>query len=212
MDLLALLFPREKKFYKMVEEQVELVGEAVEDFHTLITQFNKLTPQKRRKLIAAISKREKEDDILYTKMVQSLKSTFITPMDREDLHQLVATFDSIIDTLELLSLKLTAFNINKIDQHFKEQTEIFSEAFRLIQKTILSIRSEAQVEKYCLEIRSLEQKADRIFIHALKDLFSDSVNPVIIIKHNDLYASLEDMVDRLNEASLIIENLAVKYS
>lgn len=212
MDILALLFPREKKFYKMLEEQVALVGVAVSDFHKLITHFNKLSSSARKKLTGEISNKEKRDDILYTKMVRALKSTFITPMDREDIHQLVATFDSIIDTLELLTLKLDAFDIRTIDSNLKEQVAVLYKSFQLIERLILSIRSESQVEKFCLEVRKLEQEGDRIFIKSLKNVFSDSVKPITIMKMNDLYASVEDMIDRVNAAAMIIENINVKYS
>ncbi len=196
----------------MVEEQVMLVGEAVSDFDLLITQYNKLTQQKKNKLIAKICKVEKHDDVLYTKMVQALKSTFITPMDREDIHQLVVTFDNIIDTLELLTLKLNAFDIKKGDKYLSEQVAILKKAYQLVKKIIFSIKDETQVEKYCLEIRILEQRGDTIFINALGRLFSDSVDPVTIIKYKDLYTSIERMIDQLSNVSLIIENLAVKYS
>jgi hypothetical protein len=212
MDLLALLFPREKKFYKMIEEQVALVGEAVVDFDKLISQFHKLTPKKRKNYIAEICKKEREDDVLYTRMVRALKSTFITPMDREDIHQLVVTFDSIIDTLELLTLEFSVYNIKKIDKYFIEQTRVFYQAFALVKKTISSIRNEDQVEQYCLLVRKLEKEGDIIYIKALKELFSDSVEPVTIVKLRDLYDSMEEMIDGLNEVALIIENLAVKYS
>lgn len=212
MDILALLFPQEKKFYRMIEEQVSLVGYAVSDFHKLITHFDKLSPSARKKLIIDISNKEKKDDILYTRMIRALKSTFITPMDREDIHRLVVTFDNIVDTLELLSLKINAFDIRKIDIDLKNQTVILNKAFQLIEKLIFSIRSETQVEKYCLEVRKLEQEGDRIFIKSLSYLFSDSTQPLTVIKLKDLYASLENMIDLVNEAALIIENIAVKYS
>lgn len=212
MDLLALLFPREKKFYKMIENQVALVGGAVCEFDKLITQFSKLSPIKKRKLISGISHKERQDDVLYTGIVRALKSTFITPMDREDIHSLVVTFDNIIDTLELLTLELSAYNIKKIDKSFISQTKIFYKAFATVEKIILSIRNESRVEKYCLEIRKLEKEADTVYIKAVKDLFSDSVNPVTIIKLRDLYDSMEEMIDSVNDAALIIENLSVKYS
>lgn len=212
MDILALLFPREKKFYKMVEEQVTLVGEAVSDFDLLISQYNKLTPLKKKKLAEEICKVENKDDVLYTKMVVALKSTFITPMDREDIHRLVVTFDNIIDTLELLTLKLSAFDIKKTDKYLLDQVNILNKSYRLVKKIIFSIKDETQVEKYCLEIRNLEQKGDKVFIQALGKLFSESYTPVDIIKYKDLYTSIERMIDQLNSVALIIENLVVKYS
>jgi len=212
MDLLSLLFPKEKRFYKMVEEQVNLVGDAVSDFHTLICKYHTLTPKRRRRLITSIRKREQQDDILYTHIVRELKSTFITPMDREDIQQLVGTFDSLIDTLELISLKFTAFKIRKVNGHFKKQTDILSKSYALIQKSIFSLRDESQVEKFCIQLRKLEQEADDVFIDALKELFADSVKPLDVIKLQDLHTSMEKIIDELNGVSLIIENLAVKYS
>lgn len=212
MDLLALLFPREKKFYKMLEEQVELVSEAVESFHTLLLHYHKLTPRKRAMLSLLIQEKEKKDDVLYTGMVHALKSTFITPMDREDIHQLVIIFDTIIDSIELITLKLQAYEIKKIDKHLIEQASSLYESFRLIKKLIFSLRKETEVEKYCKQIRNIEQMADRIYIKALHKLFSDTATTVTIIKMQDLYTAVEEMIDEVNEASLLIENIVVKYS
>ena len=145
-------------------------------------------------------------------MVGALKSTFITPMDREDLHHIVAVFDNVIDTLELITLKLNAYNIKRVDKYIREQTVILAQSFSLIEKIILSIRKESVVEKYCLEIRSLEQKGDIVYVDALKNLFSDSLKPTQIIKFQDIYNSIEEMTDRINEVSVIIENIVVKYS
>lgn len=196
----------------MVEEQVILVGEAVSNFDMFISHYNNSTDKKKKGLIRDISKVEKKDDVLYTNMVRALKSTFITPMDREDIHQLVVTFDNIIDTLELLTYKLSAFNVQKIDKHLTTQVKILNKAYHLVRKIIFAIRDETRVEKYCSQMRILEQEADTIFIKALTELFSDSVEPVEIIKRKDLYTSVERMIDQLSTACLIIENLAVKYS
>lgn len=212
MDILALLFPQEKKFYKMIEEQVTLVGLAVSDFQKLISQYSKLSVLKRKKLIKDISEKEKRDDILYTRMVRELKSTFITPMDREDIHQLVVTFDNIIDTLELLTAKLSVYNIKKIDKYLILQTGIFHKSYLLLEKIILSIRSESEVEKYCLEVRRKENEGDDIYLLALGNLYKNKADAVNIYKLQDLYNTLEKMIDSLSETALIIENIAIKYS
>jgi uncharacterized protein len=145
-------------------------------------------------------------------MVRALKSTFITPMDREDLHQLAANFDHIIDTIELLTLKFKAYNIKKIDKNFKLQVDLFHKAYFLVEKLILSIRKESEVEKHCLSVRKLEQEGDTTYIQAVTKLFSDSQSPISIIKQQDLYASMEKLIDRIHETAMIIENIAIKYS
>ncbi len=212
MDVLALLFPREKKFYRMVEKQVLLVETAVKDVNTLITSFEKLSSAKRKKLMAEITHKEQQDDQLYTEMVRALKSTFITPIDREDLHQLVSMFEMMMDTLEEVAFKVSIYDLKKIDYKLKEQTDLISQSFKKIKELIFSIRDESHVEKLCISIRKLEHQADEIYARALKSLFLDSQPPVTIIKMNDLYSSLEEVNDDIHEASMIIENIAVKYS
>lgn len=212
MDILALLFPREKKFYRMLEEQVRLVGDSVRDFSHLTNSYQKLTLQARKKLIHDISSKEKKDDVLYTSMVRALKSTFITPIDREDIHQLVATFDTIIDTVELLSLKIQVYGFKKMDPFVLQQVTVLSDSFALIEKLITSLRREKDVEKYCLQIRSFEQDGDKIYMKGLKEIFSDSLAPQMVMKLQDMYTSMEELIDKVHQASLIIENIAVKYS
>lgn len=212
MDLLALLFPKEKKFYRMVEEQVILVGKGVTHFNKLIGSYNRSSNIQKARCISEIEKAEKQDDVLYTKMVKALKNTFITPMDREDIHRLVTTFDAIIDTLEQVSHKLAAFKITQIDKHLIEQTKLLEKAYSLVKKVIFNIKNEKEVEKLSSEIRKLENTADLVFIKAMKDLFSNSADAIKIIKFKDLYTSVERMIDRLNDSCLIIENLTVKYS
>jgi len=211
MNILSLIFPKEKQFYRMVEKQVKLVSAAIFDFNKLINRYDKLTIKEKKKLINDISKKEKQDDILYTEMVRALKSTFITPIDREDLHKLTFSLDIIIDSLETLTLKLEAFKIKKINNSVKLQTNLLFEAFKLIEILIFSIQNESQAGRYCLQLRKMEQKGDSLYINVLKDLFKNN-NMLDIIKLKDITSSLERLIDKTHEASLIIENIVVKYS
>jgi len=196
----------------MVEKQVTLVASAMVDFEKLMSSYTKMSPSARKKLIERISFKEKEDDRLYTEMVRALKSTFITPIDREDLHKLVATLDMIMDSLEMIAFKTALFKIEKVDKNLKEQAGILLQSFEIIKKLIFSIRNENQVEDYCIKMRKLEQKGDEVYVRALKNLFADSLSPMIVIKFKDLHSSLEKIIDKIHEASLIIESIAVKYS
>lgn len=94
----------------------------------------------------------------------------------------------------------------------KEQTETLHEEFKIIEKLIFSLRNETQVEEYCLKMRKLEKQGDEIYIEALEKLFSDSLQPSVIIKLKDIYSSMEKIIDKIYEASHIIENISVKYS
>lgn len=211
MNILSLIFPKEKEFYRMVEKQVKLVNEAIIDFNKLVSHYEKLSKKEKKKLISDVSKKEKQDDILYTEMVQALKSTFITPIDREDLHRLTFNLDIIIDSLETLTLKLEVFKIKKIINPIKLQSKLLFESFKIIETLIFSIQNESQAGKYCLQLRKLEQEGDRLYIKTLEELFKNK-NIIEIIKLKDIASSLERLIDKTHEASLIIENIVVKYS
>lgn len=211
MNILSLIFPKEKQFYRMVEKQVKLVSRAITDFDQLINNYEKLSIKNKQKLTDDISQKEKQDDLLYTEMVKALKSTFITPIDREDLHRLTFNFDIIIDSLETLTLKLEVFKIKKIINPIKFQSKLLYKSFKVIETLIFSIQNESQAGKYCLQLRKLEQEGDRIYIQALEKLFNNDDN-IEIIKLKDITSSLERLIDKTHEASLIIENIVVKYS
>jgi hypothetical protein len=213
MDVLSLIFPKEKHFYRMVEKQVKLVSAAVFDFNRLINEYEKLSPAAKKFLVNRISQKEKQDDDLYMEMVKALKGTFITPIDREDLHRLTSTLDIIIDSMETLSLKVQIFKIKKISKQIKLQSKHLFKALQLIETLIFSIENETEAERYCIRLRKLEQEGDHLYVDSLENIFkTNKINLAEVIKLKDLTSSIEEIIDKTHEASLIIENIVVKYS
>lgn len=212
MDVLAIFFPKEKKFYAMIEDQVKLIKKGTSLFSDYTDSFNKLTPKEKEKYIKKIKRIEKQSDEHYLLMVQALKSTFITPMDREDLHKLVVLFDQAIDSIEQLTGKMQNLKPVKLGPLFIKQKNLYIEMYDKILKLILSIKNEAQAEKLCKLLRLDEEKGDDIYLEAIHVLFSKKNSPEALIKIHELHSTLEEMIDSLNQIGCAIENLVVKYA
>lgn len=212
VDILGIIFPKEKKFYGMLEEQVENVSEATLVFYDLILNFSKLTSKKRRQLVSKIQKKERAGDEIYDRVVAELKATFITPMDREDIHRLIGRIDDVVDQLEIRALKIEAFKIKKIPRDFLELVNIFKGQVGDMSSCIYGLGRKKDIDKYVLAVHEAERRADEVFIKGIAELFSNGVDPMEAIKLKDLYESVEKTVDLTYSIVQIIENLSVKYA
>ena len=167
VDVLGLIFPKEKKFYSMLESQVENVTETSLLFYDLISEFSKLTPQKRKKLVLLIQKKERVGDEIYDKGVAELKATFITPMDREDIHRLIGRIDDVVDQLEIRALKIEAFKIKKIPRDLLELVNIFKGQVEDLSSCIYGLGKKKDINRYVLAVHEAERKADEVFIKGI---------------------------------------------
>lgn len=207
VDVLGLIFPKEKKFYRMLEEQVENVLETTSLFYDLVT-----TSKTRESLVLKIQKKEREGDKIYDKVVEELKATFITPMDREDIHRLLGRMDDVVDQLEIRAIKIEAFKVKKIPKDFIELVNIFKGQIKDLSSCIYGLGKKKDIEKYVLGVHEAERKADEVFIIGIAKLFNNGNDVMEVVKLKDLYESMEKTIDTTYSVVGIIENLAVKYA
>lgn len=212
VDVLGLIFPKEKKFYRMLEEQVENTTETVSIFTDLIFDFSKLTPKQRNLLVSKIQKKERDGDEIYDKVVGELKATFITPMDREDIHRLLGRMDDVVDQLEIRAMKIVAFKIKKFPKHFLNLVKVFKGQIEDLSFCIYGLGKKKDIERNVIAVHAAERKGDEIFIEGIAELFNEKNDAMDVIKLKDLYESMEKTIDTVYSVVQIIENLAVKYA
>jgi uncharacterized protein len=207
VDVLGLIFPKEKKFYRMLEEQVENVLETTSLFYDLVT-----TSKNRKSRVLKIQKKERDGDKIYDKVVEELKATFITPMDREDIHRLLGRMDDIVDQLEIRALKIAAFKVKKFPKDFLDLVNIFKGQIKDLSFCIYGLGKKKDIEKYVVSVHQAERKADEVFIGGIAKLFTGGNDVMEVVKLKDLYESMEKTIDTTYSVVGIIENLAVKYA
>jgi hypothetical protein len=161
-----------------------------------------------------IRETEKEGDMMTHDIIRRLNKTFITPIDREDMHNLCVKIDDIVDLIWACAERITLF---KITEPTDEAIEIAKELLlttEMVSKAIIALRDKKYsfVQEYCIEINSLENRIDRLYRAAIGKLFDEVKDPIFLIKWKEIYEYLEDASDACEDVANILEGIVLKYA
>jgi len=210
-NLVNWLLPREKKFFLMLRDQASNVVDGANEFKYLIDNYNSLSDVKRRELVKKIKEIESKGDNIVHNIIGSLDKTFVTPIDKEDIHRLAMLLDDVIDKVYATSIRLSIFKIGKIDDYIKKMTEVVIESIGKIELGIMGVSKLKNMNRFYIDIHTLENKSDDIYHEALDNLFNKK-NPIEIIKYKEIYEFLEDLTDKCEDIANVIESIVVKHA
>ena len=210
-NLVNWLLPREKKFFLMLRDQASNVVDGANEFKYLIDNYNSLSDVKRRELVKKIKEIESKGDNIVHNIIGSLDKAFITPIDKEDIHRLSMLLDDAIDFIYATSIRLTIFKINRIDDHIRKLADIILETVKKIELGVIGVSKLKSMNRFYIDIHTLENKADDIYHEALGDLFNKK-DPIEIIKYREIYEYLENITDRCEDIANVIESIVVKHA
>jgi predicted phosphate transport protein (TIGR00153 family) len=203
------LFPKDIDFFEILDRDALNITKASVMLVSLMENFERL--EERAKEIYEV---EQEGDVLTHEIMKKLNKTFITPIDREDLHALAASLDDILDLIwgavdRMVVFKLTSATAEAISMSKELQTTT-----EVIHKAIHKLKEKeyGHVQDYCIEINRLENKIDRIFRDALGKLFEEIKDPILIIKWKEIYEHLEDASDKCEDVANVLEAIVLKYA
>lgn len=205
--LVRFLLPKESHWYDMLEELAKLGFEAAKALGT----FKDLPAPKVREAVQEIE--HKADDVV-RKMEDALARTFVTPLDREDLHRLTSELDDIID---LCNLSARAFNLYHLERPTPAMVQLMEKleaCTAVLAQTVPLLRAHAyhNLLEGGRKVRALEKEADAIYRQAISQLFSDS-HPDFrdLLKQKEALDDLEAAVDYCDNVADLLSNLAVKH-
>lgn len=201
------IFPNTIDFFETFDEAAENLTAAtsllVDLFHD-VSQLESIS-----KKIYAI---EQKGDTLTHEVMRRLNKTFITPLDREDIHALASRMDDVLDLIWGAVDRMNVFQIKQgtpesvhIATALRTTTEVLDMAFHN-----LNDKKYTLVHDNCIEINRLENHIDRIFRDALGNLFLSMKDPLMIIKWKDIYEHLEEAADRCEDVANILEGIVLK--
>ncbi|MCH8004362.1 MAG: DUF47 domain-containing protein [Nanoarchaeota archaeon] len=211
INLVNWLLPKEKKFFLMLKDQASNVVDGSNEFKNFIHNYNALNEAKKRDFVKRIKEIESRGDNITHNIIGSLDKTFITPIDKEDIHKLAMLLDDVIDFIYATSIRLTIFKISRIDDHIKKLTDIVIEIIEKIELGIIGVSKLRTMNRFYIDIHTLENKADDIYHEALDDLFNKK-NPIEIIKYREIYEYLENITDKCEDIANVIESIVVKHA
>ena len=203
------LFPKEIDFFEIFDRSSVNVTKAASLLVDLMESFDNL--EARAKEIYEV---EQEGDILTHEIMKKLNRTFITPIDREDLHALAASMDDVLDLIWGAVDRLVVFKIRETTKEAISMSKDLLETTEVMQKAIKNLKEKnySHVQDYCIEINRLENRIDRDFRDALGKLFDEVKDPILIIKWKEIYEHLEDASDRCEDVANVLEAIVLKYA
>jgi len=157
---------------------------------------------------------EQEGDMLTHEVMRKLNKTFLTPVDREDIHALICRIDDVVDLIWASVDRAVLFKLNSASPEAVDLCKTLRETTEFIIKAIgcLKDKKYSYIQEYCIEINRLENRADRIFREALVKLFDDIKDPILVIKWKEVYEHLEDATDACEDVANILESIVLKHA
>ena len=153
---------------------------------------------------------EHAGDTLTHDLVRKINTTFVTPMDREDIYALASRLDDVLDLIEAVSDRLILYKIKAPTEGARQLAEIIVKSAEATDKAVRCLRDLSPFyHKHCVEVNRLENEADRIYKSLVADLF-ESEDPVAIFKWKELYETMEAVTDRCEDVVNVIEGIALK--
>ncbi|UCH77949.1 MAG: DUF47 domain-containing protein [Candidatus Coatesbacteria bacterium] len=199
------IVPREEKFFDMFTELAGLVVETAQELIRLVNNMPE-APHHARKLKTL----EHQADDLTHEIIDTLNRSFVTPLERGDIHALACGLDEIVDYIEVGGHKISLYELDGLRQEVLVIAELILASAQNVEKAVQSLRRFPDVKPHLLEINRLEEEADHLCRNALANLLNSETDAVIIIKYKEILEVLEGTTDRCEDVANIVDGVIVK--
>ncbi len=204
------MLPREVCFFDYFEQIAEMIIAACEAFHELAKGKAENVAQAAR-----IKEIEHQADNLTHKCIEEINKTFITPIDRTDIHALIKRLDDIIDSVDACASRVMLYEIMEMRPEAQQLAEVLVKAAHELQVALKGLRNTKnapQIEERLIAVHQLENDGDAILRAALMRLFKEEDNAIQVIKWKEIFERLEKATDRCEEVANIIEKIVIEAS
>ena len=204
------LIPREEKFFELFDQQAVHNVEAAKIFKELAGNWSLQSTAFQR-----LQDIEHEADISTHEIYDKLNRTFVTPFDREDIHELASELDDIVDILESVASRMQLYHVDHSTEDLKTLADIFLHATENVRKAVSEMKNPEKtrrVQDYCIEINRLENAGDRALEIAIGTLFKGKPDPLEVIKWKEIYEGIETAIDKCEDIAHTIETILVKQA
>jgi predicted phosphate transport protein (TIGR00153 family) len=199
------LIPRDVKFYDLFREQAENIHQAAQMLVNLFDDFKDV-----EKHVAEIKFLEHKGDQLTHALMMKLNQTFITPIDREDIHSLGSALDDVLDLVDAAASRLVTYKVTSVTPGARQLSKVILHGTDIILQAVSELNKPHNILEYCEKIAMIEEEADRIKGECVARLFENSTNPVEIIKWKEIYEVLEATTDKCEDVADVLEAVVLK--
>ena len=198
---------RDREFFDLFEEAAQNVVRGADLLDQLLAHFPDRSDLARDIVIC-----EQEGDRIAHDIHHRLNSTFVTPIDREDILELASDLDDIIDLIEEVADYLGLYKIEAPMEQAQQMAHILVQATRQIAEAMPGLRNFQDLSHYTVEVNRLENDGDRTSRHAIASLFDDGIDPMVVIRWKDIFERLEEAIDACEHVANTLEGIVIKNS
>ena len=210
---LKFFLPKDTTIFPMFEECAQNVVQASE---FLVSLMNENDPSKRQEIIWKIKDMEHTGDNISHQIYEHLNRTFITPFDREDIHELTSQIDDVLDNINGTAQRIELYKPNRTMPAFIQLAEIINKAAKEIDTAIKGLKTAGNNKKAileaCINLNTYENNADEIFHEGISNLFENEKDAKELIKLKSILEMLEKCADKAEDVSDTIKGILIKMA
>ncbi len=202
------LIPKEVRFFDYFEEQSQQIIKAAALLSELVHNF-----ADARAKASAIKEVEHAGDQITHEIVKRLNTTFITPLDREDIHDLATRLDDVLDFIEAVAERLVVYRIKEPTSACRAMADLIVAQAAAMDRGIRCLRTmDPGFHEHAVEVNRLENRADTLLRETLAAMFEAAGDPIEVIKWKEIYETLEAVTDRCEDVANVIEGIILKMA
>jgi uncharacterized protein len=204
------LLPRDERFFDLFTSVATLTAEAAQ----ALVELFKVPLEKRAFIVETIKRLEHEADGITHELVTRLDRSFITPLDREDIHMLASRLDNVIDQIDGSARRTEIFRAEEAPHGAVVLADVIARATQELLNgvKVLEKGKTPVVIKACVAVKKLEEEGDFAYSEWLGRLFDEEKDPIRLIKWKEIYDTLEKTLDQAEDVANVLESIAIKHS
>lgn len=196
------LLPKDVRFFDLFTADGENLHAAAHRLHELMSDFRNVDEK-----VVEIQRLEKAGDVIDREINQRLEDAFITPFDREDIHELTVRLDDVVDGIQAVAETMVIYDIDQPTDAARELTRILAAQSVELLAALRKLDGLKDIASHLEMVHDLEHEADGLSRAAIGRLFREETRAIEVIKWRDLYQQLEDAIDAAEDAAEAIERM-----
>jgi predicted phosphate transport protein (TIGR00153 family) len=200
------LLPKEEAFFNDFNHQADLIVQSARLLREVCEEWESHADKVKR-----ITELEHQSDEIVHTVVIRLNKTFVTPVDREDIHAITSNLDDILDFIHGCAIRMDLFKIGRPTEQSIDLARVLEKSAEVVLAGVKQLPGFSDITPLRLQMQTLEKEGDAIYRKALADLF-DTADPVAIIKWKELYDNFETAIDSCEDVFDVLEGVVLKHA
>jgi uncharacterized protein len=201
------LIPRDERFFELFVDDAANVVAGARLLEAMLRTYDQAEAR-----AAEIRATEHRGDEISHDIGHRLETTFVTPIDREDIYALISALDDVLDLIEEAADTFVLYRVDAPTGVAVDQAAIIVRQAELLHEALVHLPEFRDLDRYWIEVHRLENEGDRLVRGAIADLFHDERDPLTVLKWKDIYGLLEATIDKAEDVANIIERITIKHA